>query len=265
MEGVPKRSSTIPKPTVKAPNPALPKGGGAVRGLGEKFNANLAMGTGTFSVPIATTPCRGLTPELALTYDSGTGNGPFGVGWHLSVPSITRKTDKGLPEYTDHWDTDTFILTGAEDFVPVLGPNGKQLIITEQGRRIQRYQPRVEGAFACVERITEAGAHYWQVTTKDNIRHIYGKSKTARVADALYPDRIFTWLLERTEDARGNIVKYEYKAEDLASVPKSLHEKHRHEDPKYTFPEKGTQKSGPARSDRVWLAACRTRRRSGLF
>ncbi|UQA61432.1 SpvB/TcaC N-terminal domain-containing protein [Polyangium aurulentum] len=228
---MPKRSSVIPRPTVKAPNPSLPKGGGAVRGLGEKFNANLAMGTGTFNVPIATTPCRGLTPELALTYDSGTGNGPFGAGWHLSVPSITRKTDKGLPEYTDHWDTDSFILSGAEDLVPVLGPDGKKLITTQGGRRIQRYQPRVEGAFARVERITEAGAHYWQVTTKDNIRHIYGKSKTARVADALYPDRIFTWLLERTEDARGNIIQYEYKAEDLANVPKSLHEKHRHEDP----------------------------------
>jgi Salmonella virulence plasmid 65kDa B protein len=31
--------------------------------------------------------------------DSGSGNGPFGLGWQLAIPSISRKTDKGLPRY----------------------------------------------------------------------------------------------------------------------------------------------------------------------
>ena len=34
-------------------------------------------------------------------------------------PSITRKTDKGLPRYIDDPDADTFILAGSEDLVPV--------------------------------------------------------------------------------------------------------------------------------------------------
>src|SRR5262249_55616216 len=80
----------------------LPRGGGAIRGLGEKFGANPVTGTGSMSVPIATSPGRsGFGPQLALTYDSGAGNGPFGLGWTLSLPAVARKTDKGLPRYLD--------------------------------------------------------------------------------------------------------------------------------------------------------------------
>jgi len=71
---------------------SLPKGGRAIRGIGEKFSANPVAGTG-MSVPIATSPGRGgFGPQLALSYDSSTGNSAFDLGWHLSLPAITRKT-----------------------------------------------------------------------------------------------------------------------------------------------------------------------------
>src|ERR1700733_9236114 len=106
---------------ISAPTIGLPKGGGAIRGIGEKFAANPVTGTGSMSVPITTSPGRsGFGPQLALAYDSGAGNGPFGLGWHLSLPATTRKTDKGLPRYFDSLDSDVFILSGAEDLVPVL-------------------------------------------------------------------------------------------------------------------------------------------------
>ena len=67
--------------SVAAPQLNLPRGGGALRGIGEKFAANPATGTGSLTVPIATSPGRsGFGPGLSLEYDSGTGNGPFGVG-----------------------------------------------------------------------------------------------------------------------------------------------------------------------------------------
>src|SRR5437667_11131132 len=106
--------------SLAAPSISLPKGGGAIRGIGEKFAANPVTGTGSMSVPIATSPGRsGFGPQLSLSYDSGAGNGPFGFGWNLSIPSITRKTDKGLPRYHDSDESDVFILSGAEDLVPV--------------------------------------------------------------------------------------------------------------------------------------------------
>src|SRR5436853_3656622 len=105
------------------PTISLPKGGGAIRGIGEKFAANPVTGTGSMTVPIATSPGRsGFGPQLSLSYDSGAGNGPFGLGWNLSLPAITHKTDKGLPRYQDSQgaDSDVFILSGAEDLVPML-------------------------------------------------------------------------------------------------------------------------------------------------
>src|SRR5215813_6155846 len=73
-----------------APSISLPKGGGAIRGMGEKFAANPVTGTGSMTVPIATSPGRsGFGPQLSLSYDSGAGNGPFGFCWSLSLPSIT--------------------------------------------------------------------------------------------------------------------------------------------------------------------------------
>src|SRR5256885_11455664 len=103
---------------------SLPKGGGALQGIGEKFSPDLFTGTGNFTVPIALPPGRnGFQPELNLVYSTGNGNGPFGLGWGLSIPGVSRKTTKGVPRYDDSGDV--FILSGAEDLVPVSdGPQG---------------------------------------------------------------------------------------------------------------------------------------------
>src|SRR5499425_1018870 len=112
----PRQSDSESSFLTKPPAISLPKGGGAIRGIGEKFSANPATGSGSMSVPIAASPGRsGFGPQLALSYDSGSGNGPYGFGWTMSLPSITRKTDKGLPKYDDARESDTFILSGAED------------------------------------------------------------------------------------------------------------------------------------------------------
>jgi hypothetical protein len=97
------------------PSISLPKGGGAARGIGEKFAANPFTGAGSTSMPIATSSGRaGFGPQHSLSYDSGAGSGPFGLGWNLQLPSITRKTDKGLPKYRDAEEFDVFILSGTQ-------------------------------------------------------------------------------------------------------------------------------------------------------
>src|ERR1700722_18414012 len=80
----------------RAPTISLPQGGGAIRGIDEKFAANPVTGAGALNVPIATSQGRsGFGPQLTLSYDSTGSNGPFGYGWNWSLPSITRRTDKG--------------------------------------------------------------------------------------------------------------------------------------------------------------------------
>ena len=157
-EGKPQAEESSP---FRAPAISQPKGGGAIRGIGEKFAANPVTGTGSMSVPIATSPGRsGFGPQLSLSYDSGAGNGPFSFGWSLSLPSITRKTDKGLPQYFDNEESDVFILAGAEDLVPILDASGhrpppKQYIVYGSQYLVREYRPRVEGLFALIERWTE--------------------------------------------------------------------------------------------------------------
>ena len=50
---------------VSAPQISLPKGGGAIRGIGEKFSANPVTGAGSLLIPIYASPGRaGLGPQL---------------------------------------------------------------------------------------------------------------------------------------------------------------------------------------------------------
>lgn len=195
------------KGAVQAPTISLPKGGGSIRGIGEKFGANPVTGTGSMSLPIATSSSRsGFGPQLALSYDSGLGNGPFGIGWNLSVPSITRKTDRGLPRYLDIEQSDVFILSGSEDLVPVLNNDGTRFedSTSAPGFRIHRFRPRIEGLFARIECWTNinTGAIYWRSITRDNITTVYGKDNNSRVFDpadqhSANPSRVFSWLILR--------------------------------------------------------------------
>ncbi len=208
------------------PSITVPKGGGAIRGMGEKFAANPVTGTGSMTVPIRTSPGRsGFGPQLSLSYDSGAGNGPFGFGWSLSLPSITRKTGKGLPSYDDAVESDEYILSGAEDLVPVLKDDGQRWSDEVDGFRVHRYRPRIEGLFARIERWTHlaTGEIHWRSISKENVTTLYGRDNSSRVFDPDdpapdRPTRIFSWLIRASWDDRGNAIVYEYAAENDAGV-----------------------------------------------
>ncbi len=208
---------------VSAPSVTLPKGGGAIRGVGEKFSVNPVTGTGSMSVPIATSPGRaGFGPQLSITYDSGSGNSAFGFGWNLSLPAITRKTDKGLPQYLDAQNSDVFILSGAEDLVPFLheDESGPQANQSDAEYTIHCFRPRIEGMFARIERWSRHsdGDVHWRSISRDNMLTVYGKDAESRISDPDDSGRVFSWLVCETRDSSGNAVVYQYKSEDGVNV-----------------------------------------------
>ncbi len=205
-----------------APTVSVPKGGGAIRGLGETFANNPVTGTSGLTIPLPFSPGRsGFTPAAALTYDSGAGNGPCGVGWTISLPAITRRTDRGLPRYRDDTQSDVFLLSSTEDLVPVLRPDGSVHEDVRGTSRVRRYRPRVEGLFARIERWTNqqdpADVH-WRSITRENLTTLYGTSAASRIADPRNPARIFSWLVAESFDDRGNASIYDYVAEDGRDV-----------------------------------------------
>lgn len=140
--------------SLSIPQITLPKGGGSIKTIDEKFSVNAVNGTSGFSIPFPFSPSRnGFMPALGLSYNSGSGNGIFGLGWNAEPPSITRKTDKKLPEYDDANESDVFVFSGEEDLVPsYVKDEAGNWIKDSETDLIVRYRPRIEGTFARIER-----------------------------------------------------------------------------------------------------------------
>lgn len=146
---------------VKAPQLTLPKGGGAIRSNRGKVRSKscnwyrVSGGSRFFASPGR----AGFGPQISVTYDSGTGNGPFGFRWSVAIKAISRKTDKGFPQYIDGNESGACILAGSEDLVPSLVEAGggqwsrdvRERNVYGKQYKVHRYRPRVEGLFSRIE------------------------------------------------------------------------------------------------------------------
>ncbi|CAG0941447.1 partial Toxin subunit YenB, partial [Candidatus Brocadiaceae bacterium] len=244
---------------IETPSIALPKGGGAIKGIDEKFSVNAVNGTVSFSIPLPFSRARGVTPALNLAYNSGAGNGVFGLGWALSLPSIKRKTAKKLPQYLDDVDSDIFLFSEAEDLVPEfrkeidgsfsIDTDGDYIIKEKDSAdgifTIRFYKPRIEGLFARIERWLHktAGEIRWRVITKENVTTLFGWSANSRIADLTGANKIFEWLPEFVFDDKGNCTHYIYKKEDDKGFnPSLLHNRNRTENGNITYTNRYLEK-----------------------
>ncbi|KAK4455335.1 virulence plasmid 65kDa B protein-domain-containing protein [Podospora aff. communis PSN243] len=208
--------------SVIASIPTLGDGGGAQKTADEHFQVDGVTGSLTTEFGIRTSHGRGsFGPNLTLTYDSGSGNGPFGLGWNLTgLSAISRKTSTQIPQYLD--DSDVFVLSGADDLVranaeskmaTIKHPDGSDKMYT-----VQIFRPRTDDLSKRIERWTRQDDPtdvHWRVISQLNHCSIYGWSDNSRIVNHQgRTRRIFSWLPCRSYDTRGNAIEYAYHAED---------------------------------------------------
>ena len=166
---------------------SLPSGPGSIEGLGESFEPQLNSGTVSYRIPFKTLPGRaGFQPELAISYNGGSGNTEVGLGWALNHYFIQRQTDKGLPEYDE---TDVFVDQSGEELVNV----GGETYRAENESRFFRYVKQENG---------------WLATAPSGVKMEFGRSESSQVQSG---GNIFKWLLERKVDLNGNEITYHYQ------------------------------------------------------
>ena len=198
-------------------------------------------GTANLSYPIDIPAGRqGMQPSLALTYSSGGGNGWLGVGWDISIPSITVETRWGVPRYDQSKESETYLFSGEqlatkdsagnyEDLSHRAVWKNRDASITEK-----QFYPRVEGAF---QRIIRHGTtpknYWWEVRDKQGVTYYYGRrtGQDSPDQEAVLTDNsgnIAQWMLTEVRDLNGNYVRYEYQTVRQGygnSAPKNIYPK----------------------------------------
>jgi len=178
-----------------------------------------ATGQRSYTLTLPIVEARSLNPVLQLVYDGGAGNGKCGWGWDLPLPTISRKTSKGVPKYA----ADDVMQADGTDLRPELTTRGKIKVTRRtrgQGRQarkytVVRYIPRLESSFDRYELWTTAdGKPFWVVSRADGSQHCYGNSPGSCIYDPTDPTHIAVWLLVETRNAVGENIFYEYKADD---------------------------------------------------
>lgn len=200
---------------IKPPEISLPKGGGAIKGIGETFQPDSFSGTGSYSIPFALTNARELNPQISINYNSGSGNSPFGIGFSIGLEKITLRTELGIPKYDGN---DTYLLNGVE-LVPDLQKAEKK-----GGFTIQAYFPRIQKDFLLIRHYTkdDYSESYWEVTNSENVTTFFGKTENARIFNPKIKREIFEWLVQETINAKGDKIIYTYKAENNENVPVNI-------------------------------------------
>ncbi|PEX03839.1 toxin [Bacillus cereus] len=209
-------------------SPSLPKGGGSIKGMEGSVTAPGSDGIARFNIPLPVTAGRTITPDLYLSYNSGNGNGPFGIGWHMGLMYIRRRTNIGIPSYKSG---DQFVGPDGEVLIPESDENGKivkrqadagQGLPLNETFTVTRYFPRIESSFNLIEyweaKEDSITAPFWLIHSADGTLHCLGKTAQARVASPDDSTKIAEWLLEESVSPFGEHVYYQYKEEDNTGI-----------------------------------------------
>ncbi|MCE9501510.1 MAG: hypothetical protein K8R21_13570, partial [Leptospira sp.] len=155
---------------------------------------SVSQGKAGFSIPIDLPPGK-MVPGLALSYNSGGGNGLVGVGWELSgMEFIQRDPSFGI----NFNNGDTFSSSMGGRLVPVGGGNYQTF-----KESFVRYTP----SGGC-------GASYcsWIATDKSGTKYHFGGTADSQIV-AVGRAEIRVWALSKVVDLHGNQYSISYNSD----------------------------------------------------
>ncbi|WP_370306068.1 FG-GAP-like repeat-containing protein [Sinimarinibacterium flocculans] len=167
-------------------------------------------GSASYGVAIMVPPgTAGVQPELGLSYDSQSGNGPVGVGWSVSgLPTITRcprtmAQDSALDRINFTAD-DRFCMSG-QRLVPALSTS-----YSGYGGNGFEYRTEMEGFSRIISYGTAGtGPAWFKVWTKSGQILEFGNSTDSRI-EAQGRTSARVWAISKLSDPRGNEMTYHY-------------------------------------------------------
>ena len=215
-----------------------------------------ASGAATYSLPIYTTPgAAGLTPKIALVYNSQGGDGYIGRGWSLSgLSSISRcrgsreigdyAADTGSPTEggpITFSTTDKFCLDG-QRLIPAPASIAHcdavgSAFVTEFRTEVETFQRVCAYSWGTPQATT--GPRFFTVEQGDGSTSWYGDRRanvgTPTAADTAaqgivsrngllgdQADSILTWAQVRYQDTSGNYIDYAYTVHAGAQYPTKI-------------------------------------------
>ena len=198
-------------------------------------------GTANLSYPIEIPAGRqGMQPNLALTYNSGGGNGWLGVGWDISIPSITVETRWGVPRYDLDKESEVYVYEGEQLVTKDSEGYYRQMPhrtnhwtdrqdLDQDG--YEQFYPRRNEAYDSIVRHGDSPSNYWwSVTHKNGVTDYYGKYKADTIVNNACVLRagadnahgpIAHWALAESVDPYGNSVRYRYDVEYHSGITSS--------------------------------------------
>ena len=166
-----------------------------------------------------------MQPNLALTYSSGGGNGWLGVGWDISIPSITVETRWGVPRYDSDEESEVYVYEGEQLVSKDANGEFRKLrhrtneYLQRQSGHVQ-FWPRKNEVFDSIVRHGSGPNNYWwTVTHKNGVTDYYGgyasdssmnNNCVLRTGDNNTSGAIAHWALAESVDPFGNSVRYYY-------------------------------------------------------
>ena len=108
------------------------------------------------------------------------------------------------------------------------GRNTRQAVPAQHIRCMTTW-PGAKDHITSIQRFRDdsTGETHWRTLSRDNVTSVYGSTLQSRISDPADPSRVFAWLLDFSYDSSGNVITYEYVAENGAGIQPSAGEQGR--------------------------------------